>query len=358
MLDIPEWTVSLYDLNDNEIMDISKYVDLKLNLKLNDVSTCEFDIDMVQFERLCASVNASPRNVLYPAKTEIKVSRNGNALFGGIVSSADSNLGEIEKTISVKADSYLQYFAKRLLKKTYVQTDRSQIAWDAINLAQSVPNGDLGITQGELATVFNSDLTADYRDIKSIIQLYTYAQPTTYDFEITPDKVFNTYLRLGSDRPEYELVYPWNIVSMGVPRNSDTLYNTVLGIGSGIGEERLQTTKSDLISQQTYRVLATKQTFNSVEKIDTLEENTEGFLVQSTGVLVLPSVTVNADAIDLDVVRVGDSLPVKVLGSTYNDDVDAMLRIYGMNITVDQNSFETISLDFYRPDNGGEVDDI
>lgn len=356
MLDIPEWTVSLYDVNGNEIMDISKFVNVTLNLKLNDVSTCEFEMDLVQFERLCESVNALPRNVLYPALTEIKVSRNDNPMFGGIVSISDSNLGENSSTISVTADSYLQYFATRLLSKTYTATDRSQIAWDAIDTVQSLPNGDLGVTEGTLATTFDSDLTADFRDVKSIIQLYTYAQPTTYDFEITHDKVFNTYLHLGSTRPTYELTYPGNIVKLRLPRSSDTLFNRVIGLGSGIGEERLQTIQEDATSQATYRVRESKQLYSSVVEESTLENNTQGFLDQSKGVLVLPNVQINADAIDLDVVRVGDTLPVKVIEGSYNNDLDGLFRIYQMTITVDENAFETISLSFYKPDAGGELE--
>lgn len=356
MLDIPQWTVSLYDVNNNEVMDISKFVNLKLNLRLNENSTCEFDIDLVQFEMLCESVGALPRNVLYPALTEVKVSRNDNLIFGGIVSNVTSNSGENRSTLAVTADSYIQYFATRLLNKVYTGVDRSQIAWDAIDTAQSVPSGDLGVTQGVLASTFASDLTADYRDIKSIIQLYTYAQPTTYDFEITPDKVFNTYTHLGSTRPDYELTYPGNIVSMRIPRSSDTLFNKVIGIGSGIGDERIQTIQEDATSQATYRVRESKQLFSSVEIQATLEQNTQGFLEESRGVLVLPDIQVNADAFDLDIVRVGDTLPVKVIEGTYNNDLDGMFRIYGMNITVDENAFETISLDFYQPDSGGELE--
>lgn len=355
MLDIPEWTVSLYDLNNQEIMDISKLVNLNLNLKLNENSTLAFAIDLVQFENLCASVNIHPREVLYPSRTEVKVSRNGNLIFGGIIATADAYFGEIESTIQATADSYIQYFAKRLLSKTYSSTDRSDIAWDAIETVQSVPNGSLGVTRGVSTPTYDSDLTADYMDVKSIIQRYTYAVPTVYDYEITPGKVFNTYLRLGSDKPEVELVYPQNIIGIKVPRSSDTLYNKVIGLGSGIGEERIETTQEDVPSQEVYRVLETKKTYNSVVRIDTLIENTRGFLAQSTGVLVLPEITVANDSIDLDTLRVGDSVMVSIINSSFCDDVNGMFRIYEMKIQVDENSFETVSLSFYRPDAGGEL---
>ncbi len=338
-------------------MDVSRFVEINLDLKLNDNSTLSFDIDLMQFEKQCQAVNANPRNVLYPAKTEVKVARNGNLLFGGIIAETNTSFGQDGATISVTADSYLQYFEKRLLSKTYTNTDRSQIAWNAIQTVQAEPNGDLGITQGTLATIYKSDMTADLRDVKSIIKLYTYAKPTTYDFEITPDKVFNTYLYLGSYRPEYPLIYPWNIVSVNVPRSADTLYNRIYGIGSGIGEERLQTVKNNATSQLAYRLRENKQTFNSVSEMTTLEHNTEGYLNEHYGVLVTPEVTITSDAIDLDVVRVGDTLPVKIENSSFNDDVDGDFRIYGMKIKVDENGFETITLDFYKPDAGGDIDE-
>lgn len=357
MLDIPEWTVVLYDLTGNPVMDISKFVRLSLDLKLNDNSTLSFTIDLEQFEKLCAGIGATPRNLIYPAKTEVKVYRNGVALFGGIIATADSTLSEDTKSLDITADSYLQYFAKRFVSKTYTNTDRSQIAWDAINTVQSVTNGNLGVTQGTLATIFNSDLTCDFRDVKSIIQLYTYAQPSVYDFEITPDKVFNTYERLGSDKPEVVLAYPENVVSMKIPRSSDTLYNKVIGLGSGIGDERIQSIQEDADSQAIYRVQEYKTTFNSVIIQGTLDENTKGVLEQSRAVLVLPELSVRGSALDISSVFVGDSITVRTYDQTYNDDVNALLRIYGLTVNVDENISENISVNFYKPDNGGEIEE-
>lgn len=355
MLNIPEWTVVLYDTQDQPIMDISELVSLEMNMVLNDIATVQFTMNLTMFERKCSSVNALPKNVLYPALTDVKVFRNGNAMFGGIVANADVEYGENEATISVTADSYLQYFAYRHLSKNYTNTDRSAIAWDAINTVQSQTNGSIGITLGHTEATFNSDLDADFRDVKSIIQLYTYAQPTTYDFEITPEKVFNTFLRLGSNRPEIELVYPQNIKSIRIPRSSDTLYNRVIGIGSGIGNERLETVRNNMDSQIKYKIRSTKETFNDVKRQNTLNNNAEGVLDQSYEVQVLPEIEVNGNDVDLDTLRVGDSVFVRIDGSPYSDDVDGMYRIYGMRITISQESFESVSLSFYKPDNGGAL---
>lgn len=356
MLTIPEWTILLIDLNGNPTMDISRITNgLTLELNLNDSDVLSFDMDLKAFEDMCVSAGVLPRNVLYPQRTEIKAYRNGIAKFGGIVMEANSELGEFETSISVTADSYESYFAKRLITKNYTNTDRSQIAWDAIDTVQSVTYGDLGVTQGVLATIFPSDLTCDLKPVKDILQLYTYAQPTTYDYEITPDKVFNTYERIGSYRPQFALVYGQNIVSMGVPRNSDTLKNKIWGLGSGIGEERLQYEANDNDSQAANRIVEGKSLYNSVVDINTLEENTEGDLEQSRNVLVLPNVVVSGLTVDLDVVSVGDTLPVSCEGSLYNNDINSDLRIYSMKINISRESFESITLNFYKPDAGGEV---
>lgn len=351
----PEYLVTLYDLNDQPVMEISRFIRLNMEFVLNDVSTIEFDIDLDQFEALCASVNATPRNLIYPQRTEIKIQRDGEYLFGGIVSNADSTLDEQDKTLHVTADSYIHYFASRYLSKTYTSTDRSDIAWDAIDTVQSVTNGDLGVTEGTLATTYDSDLTADYEDVKSIIQRYTYAQPTTYDFEITPLKVFNTYTRLGSDKPQVVISYPEQIKSMEIPRGADSLANKIIGLGSGIGEERIQSIQTDSTSAITYRLKERKSLFNSVKEQSTLDDNTEGVLEQTKNVLVLPDVKINGIFFDISEHKVGDAVTVLVSGSIYNDDVNGLFRIYKMSVSVDENMSEDISLNFYKPGLGGEI---
>lgn len=356
-LQVPDWNVTLYNLANEPIMDISDLVNFRLTMKLNDTHTVRFYLDLAKFESRCAAINAEPKTILYPASTEIKISRNGFALFGGIISSVDSSFDINAKTLEVAADSYLEYFAHRLVSKSYDAVDRSDIAWDAIDTVQSEDYGNLGVTRGVHTDTYDSILNADYKDVKSIIQLYTYAQPTTYDFEITPDKVFNTYLKMGSDRPEIQLVYPYNIKTMRIPRSSDSLYNQIVGIGSGIGEERIQTIIKDIPSQIRYRVRENKVLYNSVIRETTLLENTTGELVQSLNVLELPEITVPADVLNLDILRVGDSIYVKCSGSTYNNDLDGMFRIYQMDISVSDDRSEDVSLKFYNPQGSGALED-
>lgn len=362
---IPEYTIELWDINGNYVLDISRFVAPDITLKLNDADVVTFNVDHKQFTQLCADVQLVPRNVLYPAKTEVIVRRNGNVLTGGTVGIANTTKDESgTKIISVTVDGYDKYFAKRHVKRNWVATDRSDIAWQAIDEVQSVPNGDYGVVRGVHTATYPSDLTADYADVKSIIQRYTYAQPTTYDYEFTPSivagniiKTFNTWLRKGSDRPNIELVDPQNIATMNIKRSSDSLANKIIGLGAGIGDERIESLPEDATSQANYLVQEKKQLWNSVINQDTLDENAEGVLENSRGVLVTFDGSVEPGAIDLDVVSVGDSLSVRILDDAYNDDINGMYRIYQLKISVDLNRKETITPSFYNPGAGGEITD-
>lgn len=365
ILNTPEYTIELFDIHGNMVLDISPFVNPSIDLKLNDADVITFDIDLKQFTILCDSVNLLPRNVLYPAKTNVLIRRNGLVLTAGEVSNANTTKDEEGNTqLSVTVDGWINYFAKRFLLKTYTSVDRSLIAWDAIDTVQSVPNGDYGVVLGETVETYNSDLTADYKDVKSILQRYTYALPVTYDFDISTEiqadsivKLFNTYLRKGSDKPQIELVDPINATFNNIRRSSDTLANKLIGLGSGIGEERLESVLSDTNSQLTYLVREKKQTWNSVIAADTLNDNTRGVLENSRSVLATFNAIPQPNTLDLNEIIVGDSLTCRVEQDSFNDDINGMFRIYGISVKVDENRQEDVTLNFYKPDVGGELDE-
>lgn len=352
---IKHWSIILYDLHNQPILDISDFVAISLELNLNDVDTFSCSMDLYILQGLVRQVGATMKAILYPQRTEIRVAKDGVLLFGGIVSGVTTSYGENGATIDIKADSYLQYFATRFLNKNYTNTDRSAIAWDAIDTVQSEANGSLGITQGTLATIFNSDLTNDYQDVKTIIQRFTYAKPTTYDFEITPDKVFNTYTRLGSDKPGIVLSYPHNIISMTVPRNADGMANRIIGMGSGQGEERLQTVQDNLTSQINNRIVEKKMSYNSVLNQTTLDQNVQGMLGQIYESLVIPELSIDETTFDVTSTKIGDAVTVKVDDSDYDDDLNGLFRIAKQTIGVDENEHEDIKLTFYNPNSGGAL---
>lgn len=365
-LEIPDYTVELWDINGNYVLDISRFAELDITLKLNDSDIVTFEIDLVQFTNLCQSVGLTPRNVLYPLKTQCIIRRDGLILTGGRVSICDTDKSEDGvKTLNVTVDGYEQFFARRFVSQTWAATDRSQIAWEAISAVQSVPNGDLGVVRGVHEDTYPSDLVADYMSVKDIIQKYTHVLPTTYDFEIAVDvvageitKTFNTYLTKGSARPNIRLVDPRNITTFAVNRSGDTMANKVIGLGSGEPGTRVESIQEDSDSQTAYLVQESKELFSSVSDQDTLDDDTQGVLAASREVLATFSCVAKAGTIDPNVVKPGDSLYCRVESDPYNDDIVGMYRIYTLQIKVDRERKEIITPSFYNPNTGGELEEV
>lgn len=356
------YAIELWDINGQMVMDVSAIASNRsFSMKLNDVENISFDLDLTQFERLCQKINTPPRTVLFPARTEVRIRRNGSYIVGGQVVKVTAVIDDSGRKLQVKADGYLNYFLQRFIKKTWTNTDRSQIAWDAINTSQTQANGSFGITQGVLATTMNSDRISDYDEIKDLITDFTWhagASPTAnYDFEFTPEKVFNTYNRKGSDKPEVQLVYPQNIKSLSDDIDGSTVANKIIGIGSGMGDERIETVKTDATSAIAYRVREKKQVFNSASVPATLENNTQGVLDMYRQTLEIPDLSLEPNAIDLNNIQTGDSVYVRVEGIDYLANIDGMFRINEISVSLDENDSENVQLKFYNPRDGGSLNE-
>lgn len=356
-LTTPDYAFELWDINGVFIADVSKYArNRHILLKLNDADRVTFDIDLNSFEEYCTSIGAHPRNILSPGRTELKVRRNGSYLTGTQVIRVQPQLTKGYQKLSVTADGYENYFLQRYIKKTYTATDRSQIAWDAINTTQTQANGSFGITQGTLAVTTNSDRICDYDEVKDILTDYTWYQGgANYDFEITPDKVFNTYLSKGSDKPNIELVYGQNIVSITDDIDASTIANRIIGLGSGIGADRKESIAASTTSQAKYRVREKKSLFNSVSDQTTLDANTYGVLSEYNEAVEIPVIKVTGDVIDVGTTIVGDAVTVRIDGYKYLDNINGLFRINQIGIDLDETNAELVSVNFYDPRNGGAL---
>lgn len=184
----------------------------------------------------------------------------------------------------------------------------------------------------------------DIQNIKDAIINLTKLENDNFDFSFDANKVFTVYSRLGSDKPQVELVYPQNITSLTTTRDAQTLYNKIYGIGSGIGDERLQVQLLDLDSSLTYRVREKAELYNSVERMDTLRTNTYGALIEQKDMYDDVSITVSNNTLDLNDVTIGDAIYIRIDNSTYVDYINGMFRILEMTIDVSPEMQETVSM--------------
>lgn len=354
-MNAPEYTVELWDINGVYVADVSNIIsgDLKIQAKLNDAEDVEFSLDLVQFESLCESINETPRNILEPYRTDVRIRRNGQYILGSQVVQASVNFNnESPNSLQVKCTGYLNYFKDRYVTKDYTSSKYALMAWDLIDTTQTGTNRNFGVTLGgDTASTGQSSgrvRNYDLQEVKDGIINLTKLENDNFDFYFTADKKIYLTPRMGSNKPEIELVYPQNIASMSVTRDASTLANRIIGLGSGIGDERLQSVVIDNASASTYKVRERTEMFNSVINSAALDANTNGVLTVYKDIYEVPSMNIQPNELDLNSVWLGDAVTLRVDGSTFIDNVDGIYRIINIGISVSVDGEESISIDVIK----------
>lgn len=361
-LDIPEYTVELWSSTGVYMADVSNILvsGLRMDIPLNDVEQVDFTLDLIQFEEKCARIGADPRNILDPYRTEVKIKRNGAYLLGTQVVQAEVNLNnESANTIEVRTTGYLNLFKDRYITpgiapatnaNVYENQTYAKLAQRLIVDTQNQTNGDFGVIIG-VDTVSDTQAStrtrkADYdnQNVKDAILNLCKLETDNFDFKFTWDKQFEVYPRLGTDQPEVELVYPFNVVAMNILRDATTLANKITGMGSGLGEERLQYTATDATSSLAYGIRERIELFNSTSTLATLQTNVNGLIPTYKEIYESLSVDLTNGAIVPGETWVGDAILARVEGSTFIETIDDMYRIINMKINVSNDMEESISL--------------
>jgi hypothetical protein len=228
---------------------------------------------------------------------------------------------------------------------------------DDVRLTDNIDNAttrNFGITLGTDTAIAGQSATRvrnyDLQSVKDGIINLTKLENDNFDFSFDANKVFRTYARKGTDKAHIELVYPQNITSIKVTRSAQKLANKVYALGSGIGNERLETSAIDYSSALTYRVRETVEMFNSVIQLNTLTANAMGVLDERKSLDDNIDVQVTNNALDLDLVELGDAIYVRVDGSAYVDYVNGLYRIVKISLSVTREFEENITLELQKWD--------
>lgn len=352
-----KYQIELWSRNGLPVLDISRYVkSFSYSMQRNEAEDLSFSIDLRAYEDICDSLNLSPTSVLSPYQTDVKIKRNGTYLFGTHVGEVNSSLGEADATISVRAFGYLNLLVDRYVTKDYVATDATAIAWDLIDTTQDQTNGSMGMTYGaqQVSTV-DRDRTYVRQNVKEGIINLTKLVDGNFDFNFSWDKKFNTYTMIGTNQSNsLEFFYPGNIISVQIPRSGKPLFNKLYGLGSGFGQDQLQSTQSDSESQLIYGVHEKIAIFNSVSVESTLQQNVAAELQRRKDILEIPQMTVSGDDFDLNTFGIGDRVYVKIENSPFLANINGVYRIERIEVSVDEQEAEIIKLYF---DNQGLIEE-
>lgn len=319
---------------------------LKYTKQRNQAETVEFTMDLARYEDYLGLNGTDPFDFMDVLTTDIRVKRDGKYIVGANVIKFGYSPTNASVNMTVSCTGYLNFFKTQYIDISYNDQYQGDILWGVINQSQLKDNADYGITRGSYTSEGKRrDRNETRKNVKDFMIRMTnvIAGP---DFEFTPDKKFNSYDAIGSYRPDIRLVYPRNVDSFSFERSGDSLYNYVYALGSGNGDDAIQTSSEDAYSQvDRYRreVIAT---FNSVERGDTLQENSDGVLDLSKDVRELPKITLHDGVLDLNDISIGDTIYLELQRFKSLKHIKGFYRIEKIEVTVDDNDAETVSLTF------------
>lgn len=339
----PKYELELW-INNVQVGDISKLAQNRsFSIKRNDREELSFDLDVKAFEAYCATLGSEPVEVLEAYVTDVRVKRNGAYLFGVQVVDMEYSFSEAGASVKVRCTGFLDLLMDRYVTISYSQTDAALIARDLIAETQAVM-GDFGITNGisQDAGVLRDRNYVDQNVKDGIINL-TNLIDGNFDFKFLADRTFETYTMMGTTRDNLKFTYPYNIKSMTVPRTALNLYNYIIGLGSGFGEETLRSEAGDTASRLNYGTRQKIISFNSVSVQETLDQQVVSEVLLRKDIVMLPKLKVSGEFCDLNTVWVGDRIPVSTQGYT-SLPLDGMFRIEQINCSLDPNDAEDIDL--------------
>lgn len=346
----PKYEIEIWNRGITKVGEIARYCQsIDLSLVRNGVDTIDFNIDLETFESFCKRIGEDPRNVIKPLVTDIKVKRNGQYVLGGIVIENGANFNQNEAKMLVKCDGYLNLLADRYVTASYAGIEATTIAWGLISTTQSQTNGSVGITQGSMfATGKLRDRNYKDQNVKDGLVNLTQLVDGNFDFCFKYDRTFETYAKLGNDRPDVVINYPASRIgigasSMNIPQSGAAVFNRIIGKGSGFGDEALTYTANNTASQVNYYLKEKITTYNDISVLQTLTDNVEGELLLHKDILSLPHVTVDGSQFDLNNIGVGDRVVIQQ--SKYKSyPMSGYFRIEQIDVKLDENMAEDITL--------------
>jgi hypothetical protein len=326
-----KYRIQINDQDDNPIGEVTNWFDLKFSRRLNDFGECTFSFSAD--DELMIPLIALRRY-------QTKIYRNDSLVWAGeqVVNSGSLKANSDNKSV-ITSYEYLEQLASRYTGayRRFSSTDAGTIAWTLIDESQSLTNGDFGITQGTIETTKNRDRTYENKNILDAIKDLS-AVIDGFDFELTPDKVFNVYSQKGIDRSTTTVFdYGTNILDVLVTENFGNPYNSSIVIGEDNRVERTDSTAASIYKLRQSLINASGVTEDTTlnDKGDSNNRKYKGPLLKvSFG--QIPGTSPSFGSLSL-----GDIVRIRVDRGIYN--VSNNFRIYGYNVAVSQQNQESVS---------------
>jgi hypothetical protein len=289
---------------------------------------------------------------LFIGVTRLLIYRDSLLIWSGVIWEIEEGASGDDGSIVVNCVEIFHILSeKRYTSNTYTATDAGQIAWGLINTTQGLAGGNLGITQGSIATTQNRDRTYfDELIGEKIVQLTEVING--FDFVITPSikintlGVFNVYAKRGDTVTSFDLQYmPFgknNIQSWSRKRTLSDVYNSIKVEGEGVGETIITATATDPALISAVGLLEGRIQDKSVSVQTTLNQKADEYIRVSRSEQPIYDIVLNNAFDDFGKYDIGDIVPIKIQYGYVN--INTTMRVYGIAVSVSDNGEEQIQL--------------
>ena len=334
------YTLKIKNLAGDYINEITDHKGFGYNWELNRPGTCDIQTNIDLLDKFTMTT-------LYPYLAYLDIFRYGTLVWSGPLSKIPGSVGPGTGSTTLNFSGYLKLLEKMFmgpLGETYSNVDQGTILWTMLNNFQSLPNGNYGITLGNVTTGILRD-----RAYSAFTQIYkAWIDMTSVingcDLELTCAKVFNAYLHKGH-RLNHVFEYGKNISDFSFSIDGDSIVNNSIAIGSGEDTDLLYSSAHNMQSQEKYGLMQSITQRSDVIILDTLTGYAQGEVNEYGEPTSIANLTVTVtDDPPFMGYETGDEIEVKINKGWLS--FDKFLRIKKISVDVDIEGKETVKVEF------------
>lgn len=288
------------------------------------------------------SLNRFTTDDLYPAKTEVKLIRNGIPIFVGPL--WDMNISKNENRCTFVAEDLSSYFSRRRAFSTDEMSGTfGDISWNLINGSQSLTNGNLFITRGTAVpggAPSGTFIPTKGQYIDDILTTLSTGD-NGFDWVFSADRTYNQYYPKIQSRANVRLEYGGNVSSYSINIMGKYLGNDIITVGRN---KTFSSVVTDTTSQSIYGLMQHVDEFTSTEDLVLINDYNAGVLALRVAPKDVPQLVLKSDIVNpLD----GDISYGQVTRTVINDgfsQYDKDMRCTGFQLSLGKHGNEKFNL--------------
>ena len=256
----------------------------------------------------------------------------------------------------IQVSNYMTSFEKGYLVIEVNRTDSTNLYVDECRVYHTRDEDalcDMGVRIGtDTASSLQSatrQVNYELQNVKDAMMELVEMEEDNFDFEFLPDRTLNIYARKGTDNLDLDITYPGNVYSMTINRSASNLANKVIGMGSGIGDERLQKEFSNNTSRARYGTHEHMFTSNNTSLESELISKTVTALYDKKDPTNLPKIEIKDGSVNPSNIQTGDVIALDVDGVDYIKTVTGEYRVSNIDLSVSEDGEEEMTITVEPP---------